>query len=409
MKAAVWHGRGDVRVDTVDDPELVEPTDAIVAVSSTAICGSDLHLYDGYIPSMKEGDILGHEFMGEVVEVGSAVTKLKKGDRVVVPFAIACGHCFFCERQLFSCCDTTNPNAEMAAKAYGHAGAGLFGYSHLTGGYAGGQAEYVRVPHADVGPLKIPNGIPDEKVLFLSDILPTGWMAALNCDIQRGDTVAVWGCGPVGLLAIACARHLGAERIVAIDHVPARLRLATEKAGATHAIDFSEDKVYDQLLEITHGRGPDSCIDAVGMEAHGWGSADAILDRAKAALHLATDRASALRQVLMCCRKGGNVSVPGVYGGVIDKFPFGAVMQKGLTIRTGQTHVQRFMGELFDLIEEKKIDPSFIITHRPPLSDAAECYKMFRDEKDTCVKVVMTPDALIGSRTVPATAYVAPK
>ncbi len=405
MKALCWHGKGDVRVDTVPDPAIEDPGDVIVKVSSTAICGSDLHLYDGYIPGMKEGDVLGHEFMGEVVEVGADVHRLKKGDRVVVPFPIACGECFFCQRELYSCCDTTNPNAEMAAKVYGYATAGIFGYSHLTGGYAGGQAEYVRVPHADVGPLKVPEGMTDEQVLFLSDILPTGWMAALNCDIQPGDTVAVWGCGPVGQFAIASARLLGAERIVAIDRVPERLALARSRAGATDAIHFIEEEVYDRLQTMTDGRGPDACIDAVGMEAHGWGEFDAALDRAKAFFYLATDRAAALRQILMCCRKGGNVSVAGVYGGAIDKFPFGAVMQKGLTIRSGQTHVQRYMRSLLERIRQGEIDPTFIITHRAVLDDGPAAYRTFRDKANGCIKVVMMPDAAAAvQRTEAATA-----
>ena len=399
MKAVVWHGRGDVRVDTVPDPAIHEPDDVIVKVTSTAICGSDLHLFDGYIPAMEKGDILGHEFMGEIVETGGGVEKLRKGDRVVVPFPIACGHCFFCERELYSCCDTTNPNAEAAAKVYGYATAGLFGYSHLTGGYAGGQAEYVRVPKANVGPLKIESGIPDERVLFLSDILPTGWMAAVNCNIHPGDIVAVWGCGPVGQFAILSARLLGAERVVAIDRLPERLAMARDKAGATDIINFADDDVYDRLRMMTHGRGPDACIDAVGMEAHGWGEVDAVLDRAKAFVALATDRASALRQAVMCCRKGGNLSVPGVYGGVIDKFPFGAAMQKGLTIRSGQTHVQKYMRDLLARIERDEFDPSFIITHRARLDDGPNGYVTFRDKADGCIKVVMTPDkALGGSR-----------
>ncbi|HEX6979781.1 MAG TPA: zinc-dependent alcohol dehydrogenase [Alphaproteobacteria bacterium] len=404
MKALCWHGKGDVRVDTVPDPGIEDPGDVIVKVSSTAICGSDLHLYDGYIPGMAEGDILGHEFMGEVVEVGADVQRLRKGDRVVVPFPIACGECFFCQRELYSCCDATNPNAEMAAKVYGYATAGIFGYSHLTGGYAGGQAEYVRVPHADVGPLKVPEGMADEQVLFLSDILPTGWMAALNCDIQPGDTVAVWGCGPVGQFAIASARLLGAERIVAIDRVPERLALARSWAGATDAIHFVDEEVYDRLQTMTEGRGPDACIDAVGMEAHGWGEFDAALDRAKAFFYLATDRAAALRQILMCCRKGGNVSVAGVYGGAIDKFPFGAVMQKGLTIRSGQTHVQRYMRPLLERIRQGEIDPAFIVTHRAALDDGPAAYRTFRDKANGCIKVVMTPDATSTARRSEAAA-----
>ncbi len=409
MKALVWHGRGDVRVDNVADPEIQEPDDVIIKVTLTAICGSDLHLFDGYIPGMENGDILGHEFMGEIVEKGGGVENLRKGDRVVVPFPIACGQCFFCERELYSCCDTTNPNAEVAAKVYGYGTSGMFGYSHLTGGYPGGQAEYVRVPKANVGPLKIESGLPDEKVLFLSDILPTGWMAAINCNIHPGDVVAVWGCGPVGQFAILSARTLGAERVVAIDRLPERLAMARDKAGATDIINFGDDDVYERLRSMTHGRGPDACIDAVGMEAHGWGEVDAVLDRAKAAVALATDRASALRQAVVCCRKGGNLSVPGVYGGMIDKFPFGAAMQKGITIRSGQTHVQKYMHDLLARIERGEFDPSFIITHRASLDDGPNGYVTFRDKAHGCIKVVMTPDAAVDRAVHRETAETATK
>jgi len=328
MKALCWHGKSDVRVDTVPDPQIKEPGDIIVRITATAICGSDLHIYDGYIPMMQTGDILGHEFMGEVIEVGSGVTRLGKGDRVVVPFVIACGHCFFCQRELWSLCDNTNPDADTLQKFYGHSGAGLFGYSHLYGGYPGGQAEYVRVPHADHGPIKVPAGLRDDQVLFLSDILPTGYMAAENADIEPGGTVAVWGCGPVGQMTVKSAWLLGAGRVIAIDRVPERLRMAENDCNA-ETIDFSNEDVYDRLQEMTKGRGPDSCVDAVGLEAHGWGKLDAVLDRTKAAAWLATDRLHALRESIMCCRKGGTVSIPGVYGGFLDKVPFGAASPKG--------------------------------------------------------------------------------
>jgi threonine dehydrogenase-like Zn-dependent dehydrogenase len=390
MRALCWHGKSDVRVDTVPDPTLLKPTDAIVKITSTAICGSDLHLFDGYQPRMEPGDILGHEPMGIVVEVGSAVKKLKKGDRVVVPFVIACGECFFCSKQLYSCCDTTNPNAPEASKLMGHAPAGCFGFSHLLGGYSGGQAEFLRVPHADVGPIKIESDLPDEKVLFLSDIFPTGYMAAENAEIEPGDTVAVWGCGPVAQMAIQSAWMLGAGRVIAIDHVAERLLLAQTK-GRAETINFEKEDVYERLQEITGGRGPDRCIDAVGCEAHSTGSVDAVLDKAKVMVMLGTDRAHVLRQALYCCRKGGTVSVPGVYVGMIDKVPFGATMNKGLTIRTGQTHMQRYTKPLLEKIEAGEIDPSFIITHRLPLEDAPEAYKTFRDKKDGCIKVVLKP------------------
>jgi threonine dehydrogenase-like Zn-dependent dehydrogenase len=390
MKALAYHGTNDVRIDTVPDPRIEEPGDVIVKVSATAICGSDLHIFDGFVAEMESGDILGHEFMGEIVETGSAVTRLKKGDRVVVPFVIACGHCFFCENQLWSACDTTNPDAEKLSKLHGHAGAGLFGYSHLYGGYPGGQAEYVRVPHADHGPVKVGSGLRDDQVLFLSDILPTGWMAAENANIRPGDTVAVWGCGPVGQMTIMSAWLLGAGRVIAIDRVPERLRMA-ETRGRAETINFDDVKVYDALQEMTGGRGPDSCIDAVGAEAHGSGTFDAVLDKAKAAVMLATDRLHVLREIITCCRKGGSLSVPGVYFGFLDKVPYGAFVGKGLTMKSGQTHVQRYLQPLLEKIEKGEIDPSFIITHRIPLSDAPEAYKTFRDKKDGCIKVFMTP------------------
>src|ERR1700759_833400 len=378
MKALVWHGKYNVSVDNVQDPVIQEPTDVIVKITSTAICGSDLHLYDGYQPTMEDGDILGHEPMGIVVEVGSAVKTLKKGDRVVVPFVIACGSCFFCSKTLFSCCDTTNPNAEMAAKVMGHSPAGLFGFSHLLGGYAGGQAEYLRVPHADVGPIKIESDLPDEKVLFLSDIFPTGFMAAENAYIQPGAAVAVWGCGPVAQMAIQSCWMLGAGRVIAIDRVPERLQMARTH-GKGETINFDQENVYERLNAITEGRRPDRCRDAVGCEAHGTGAVDAVLDNVKTAVKLGTDRAHVLREAIMCCRKGGTISVPGVYVGLIDKLPFGAVMNKGLTIKTGQTHVQRYTGPLLKKIEGGEIDPSFIITHRLPLEEAPAAYKTFRD------------------------------
>jgi threonine dehydrogenase-like Zn-dependent dehydrogenase len=383
-------GRHDVRVEDVPDPKILNPHDAIVKVTLTAICGSDLHLYDGYIPTMMKGDILGHEFMGEVVEVGAEVKNLKVGDRVIVPFPICCGRCFFCASGQWSLCDNTNPNAWMAEALYGFSGAGLYGYSHIYGGYSGGQAEYVRVPFADVNPLKIPDGIPDEKVLFLTDIFPTGWMGAENCAIKPGDTIAVWGAGPVGLFAMKSAWLLGAARVIAIDRFDERLRLAREECQA-ETIDYEEvDSVFDALKQMTGGRGPDACIDAVGMEAHGH-SIDAWYDRVKQAVRLEMDRAHALRQALHACRKGGVVSIPGVYGGFIDKVPFGSAFAKGLTLKMGQTHVHNYKQLLLDKIVNGDIDPSFLITHRRRLADAPEMYKTFRDKQDECIKVVMTP------------------
>ena len=390
MKAVVWHGTDDVRVERVPDPVLINPRDAIVRVTSTAICGSDLHLLNGFIPTMKEGDILGHEFMGEVVEVGKGNTRLKVGDRVVVPFTIACGGCFFCERQLWSSCDNSNPNAWMAEKLYGFSGSGLFGYSHMMGGYAGGQAEYVRVPFADVGPIKVPQTLTDEQVLFLSDIFPTGFMAAENCGIAEGDTIAVWGCGPVGQMAIASAFKLGAGRVIAIDRFPERLRMAAQHGALV--INYEQDDVFDRLRNYTSGRGPDACIDAVGLEAHGT-TVDAYYDKAKTATFMATDRSTALRQAIQACRKGGVVSIPGVYGGFLDKVPFGAAFAKGLTLKMGQTHVMRYLNPLLELIERGVIDPSFVITHRVRLDDAPDAYRAFRDKRDGCIKVVMKPGA----------------
>jgi threonine dehydrogenase-like Zn-dependent dehydrogenase len=389
MKALCWYGTNDVRVNRVPDPAILNPRDAIVKVTLTAICGSDLHLLDGFIPTMRRGDILGHEFMGEVVEVGRDNKKLTVGDRVVVPFTIACGSCFFCARQLWSLCDNSNPNAWIAEKLYGYSPSGLFGYSHMMGGYAGGQAEYVRVPFADVGPIKIPEGLRDEQVLFLSDIFPTGYMAAENCNIQPGDTVAVWGCGPVGQFAIKSAWMLGAKRVIAIDREPERLRMAAGQ-GKAETIDYEHTAVFEALKDLTGGHGPDACIDAVGMEAHGT-NVDYYYDKAKTMTLLATDRASALRQAIFACRKGGTVSIPGVYGGVLDKVPLGAAFNKGLTLRMGQTHMMRYMAPLLERVQRGEIDPSFVITHRLRLEDAPSAYKMFRDKRDECIKVVMRP------------------
>ena len=388
MKALCWHGTHDVRVDTVPDAKISDPGDVVLRITSTAICGSDLHLYDGLMPTMQSGDVLGHEPMGVVEEVGKGVTKLKKGDRVVVPFTISCGSCWFCQKQMYSLCDTSNPNKELGRKMMGQATAGLFGYSHMTGGFAGGQAEYLRVPYADVGPIKIESDLPDDKVLFLSDIFPTGYMAAENADIEPGDTVAVWGCGPVGQFAIRSAWMLKAGRVIAIDRVPERLAMA-EKHGKAETINFDKQNVYDRLMEMTKGRGPDRCIDAVGCEAHAGGSLDALMDRAKQAVMLTTDRAHVLRDAILCCRKGGTISVPGVYIGYLDKVPLGAFMNKGLTMKTGQTHVQKYHHKLLKRIEAGEIDPSFVITHRVKLEDAPKMYKTFRDKQDGCIKVVL--------------------
>jgi threonine dehydrogenase-like Zn-dependent dehydrogenase len=390
MRALTWHGKHDVRVDTVPDPKIVNPRDAIIKVTSTAICGSDLHLYDHTIPTMKAGDVLGHEFMGEVVEVGHGNTRLKVGQRVVVPFVIACGQCYFCQQQQFAACDNSNPaeTADMSEFLYGYPMTGAFGYSHLTGGYAGGQAEYVRVPYSDVGPIVIPDGIEDEKVLFLSDILPTGWMAAENCDIKPTDTVAVWGCGPVGLFAVQSAFALGAHRVIAIDHHPHRLDLA--KSMGAEVINFEEVDVREALVEMTGGIGPDACIDAVGMESHGV-TADSVLDKVKAAVKLVTDQTHGLRQVIIACRKGGKISIPGVYGGVTDKFPIGALMEKGLSVKSGQTHVQKYMPQLLKLIMEGRLNTTFLISHRMSLEDAPTGYKMFKERQNEVTKVVLKP------------------
>jgi threonine dehydrogenase-like Zn-dependent dehydrogenase len=389
MRAVVWEGKSKIQVNNVPDPEILNPRDAIVKVCLTAICGSDLHIYDGYIPTMKSGDVLGHEFMGEVVEVGHEVKNLAKGDWVVVPFAIACGCCFFCERELWALCDDSNPNAWISENLYGASAAGLFGYSHMYGGYPGGQAEYVRVPFADIGPIKIYEDVRDEQVLFLSDILPTAYMAAENCNIQSGDTVAVWGCGPVGLLAVKSAFMLGAERVIAIDRVMSRLRKAHEDCCA-ETINYEQLDVLEALKEMTGGRGPDACIDAVGMESHGIGAED-FYDRAKQAFLLESDRPLVLRQAIHACRKGGTVSIPGVYAGVIDKFPIGAAFAKGLTFRMGQTHVHKYMRLLLERIRRGDIDPSFVISHEISLDEAPGAYRMFREKTDDCMKVVMKP------------------
>jgi threonine dehydrogenase-like Zn-dependent dehydrogenase len=390
MKALCWYGKHDVRVESVPDPKIVNPHDIVVDISLSAICGSDLHLYDGYMPSMHKGDILGHEFMGEVVEVGPEVKKFKTGDRAVVPFTISCGSCFYCKKGLWSLCDNSNPNAWMAEGAYGYSGAGLYGYSHMYGGYSGGQAEYARVPLADSGPIAVPDGgLADEKVLFLSDIFPTGYMAAENCDIHPGDVVAVWGCGPVGQFAVRSAFMLGAERVIAIDRVPVRLEMA--RKGGAEIVDFDiVDDVVEALKKMTAGRGPDSCIDAVGLEAHVSGLGG-VYDAAKQAVGLETDRPQALRQAIQACRKGGTISIAGVYGGYIDKVPIGAAFAKGLTMKMGQTHVQRYMHRLLERIMKGEIDPSFVITHRIGLDEAPMAYREFQKKENGYIKVVIKP------------------
>jgi threonine dehydrogenase-like Zn-dependent dehydrogenase len=389
MRALCWFGKGDVRMESVSDPKILNPRDAIVKVTTTAICGSDLHLYGGYVPMMQEGDILGHEFMGEVVEVGPEVKHLKPGDRVVVPAIIACGGCFFCQHDLWSLCDNSNPQAGLMKRLYGDATAGIYGYSHLMGGYAGGQAEYVRVPFADVGPLKVPSALTDEEVLFLSDIFPTGYMAAENCRIQPGDTVAVWGCGPVGQFAIRSAYMLGAERVIAIDRFPERLRMA-EEHGRAEVLNYEDVEMVETLKTMTGGRGPDACIDAVCMEAHGM-AVDAIYDRVKHALWLGTDHPHVLREAIQACRKGGTVSVIGVYSGFLDKIPFSAAFHKGLTFRMGQVHVHKYLRTLLQWIEQRTINPSFVITHRLSLEEAPHGYEIFRKKQDQCIKVVLKP------------------
>jgi threonine dehydrogenase-like Zn-dependent dehydrogenase len=389
MKALCWHGTGDVRVDNVDDPTIQEDRDIVIKVTASGICGSDLHLYGGLIPTMKAGDVLGHEPMGEVVAKGKAVKKLKIGDRVVIPFTISCGECFFCKQKLFSCCDKSNPNAEIAAKVMGHSPAACFGFSHMMGGIPGGQAEYLRVPYADVGPLKIQSDLPDEKVLFLSDIFPTGYMAAENAGIKEGETVAVWGCGPVGQFSIMSSWMFNAGRVIAIDRVPERLEMA-RNVGKAETIDCSSEDVYERLQEMTDGRGPDRCIDAVGCESHAPSTMKAVLDQASDTV-MPSDHMYSLNEAVKCCRKAGTISVPGVYAGLADRVAFGPIMNKGLTIKTGQTHMQRYMKPLLKKIEAGEIDPSAIITHRVPLVDAAQAYKTFRDKQDGCVKVVLAP------------------
>ncbi|GAA0567486.1 zinc-dependent alcohol dehydrogenase [Caenispirillum bisanense] len=389
MKALVWHGKNDIRYDTVPDPTIEDGRDAIIKVTSCAICGSDLHLYDHFMVGMEKGDIVGHEFMGEVMEVGRDNRKLKVGDRVVVPFTIVCGECDQCRRGNFSVCERTNRRADLASKMFGHTTAGLFGYTHLTGGYAGGQAEYVRVPYADVAPVKVPDSLTDEQVLFLGDILPTGWQAVAQCDIEPTDTVAIWGAGPVGQFCVRAAVLLGAKQVVVIDRVPERLSMAV--AGGAIAINFEEESVLERLGDLTDGKGPEKCIDAVGLEAHATRSIDSVVDRAKQAMMLETDRPHVLREIFYACRPAGTVSIPGVYGGLIDKVPFGAVMNKSLTIRTGQTHVNRWTDDLLRRIEEGQIDPSFVITHTGSLADGAHYYDLFKHKKDGCVKVVLKP------------------
>lgn len=391
MKALVWHGKEDIRCDTVTDPEIQDPRDAIIKVTSCAICGSDLHLFHNFIPGMLPGDIMGHETMGEVVEVGSGVDgKLKKGDRIVVPFTIICGECDQCKRGNFSVCETTNRKRHLADKVFGHTTAGLFGYTHLTGGYPGGQAEYLRVPYADATHIKVPPGIPDEQLLFLSDIFPTGWQAAVQCDIEPTDTVAIWGCGPVGQMAIRSAILLGANQVIAIDCLPERLSMA--EAGGATTINFETESVLERLKELTDGKGPEKCIDCVGMESHVIASLpDTLLDRAKQMVMLENDRPHVLREMIYVCRPGGIISVPGVYSGLSDMLPMGAFMNKGLTMRTGQTHVNRWTDDLLRRIEEGEIDPSFVITHTVPLEQGPEMYQVFRDKRDSCVKVVLRP------------------
>lgn len=395
MRALTWQGRHDVRVETVPDPEIVNPRDVILRITSTAICGSDLHLYDGYIPTMRAGDILGHEFMGEVIETGPKST-LEKGQRVVVPFTISCGDCFFCKKQQFSACDNSNPSetSDISDVMLGHPMAGVFGYAHLSGGYAGGQAEYVRVPYSDVGPIVVPNHLDDDQVLFLSDILPTGWQAAVNADIEAGDTIAVWGCGPVGLFAIQSAFILGAERVIAIDHFPSRLALA--KGMGAEVLNFEEVNVREALDEMTGGIGPDAVIDCVGMESHGI-TLDNAIDKVKAHLYLGTERPHALRQAILACRKGGRISIPGVYAGFADKFPLGQMMEKGLTVKQGQTHVQKFTKPLLEMIEQGKVDTTFLISHHASLEDAAEMYRHWHDEQNDYTKIVLKTDMTKGA------------
>jgi threonine dehydrogenase-like Zn-dependent dehydrogenase len=390
MKALCYYGRKDVRVDSVDDPKIQDSRDAIIKITSTAICGSDLHLYHGYMPGMQTGDVIGHEPMGEVVEVGKGISNLKKGDRIVVPFTISCGSCFFCDRHLYSLCDESNPNADQAAKVMGHSPAGLFGYSHLLGGFPGGQAEYLRVPFADVGPIKVPDVLPDDQVLFLSDIFPTGYMAAENAQIESGETVAVWGCGPVAQFAIQSAWMFGAGRVIAIDRVPERLAMA-KKYGRAETINFEQSDVYQTLMEMTKGRGPDRCIDAVGAEAHAAGTIAEAVDDAKEAMHMPSNHPYVLAEAIKCCRKGGTLSIPGVYTANVNNFPISAAMNKGLTMKMGQTHVQHYLQDLMKKIVDGAIDPSFVITHRGSLEEAPSLYKKFAEKADQCIKVVLNP------------------
>jgi len=389
MKALTFHGKGDIRCESVPDPKIEQPRDAIIRVTACAICGSDLHLYNGVMPGMETGDVLGHETMGEVVEVGSETKKLKVGDRVVVPFTISCGECFFCQRGFYSGCERSNPNKAVAEKLWGHSPAGLFGYTHLLGGFPGGQAEYLRVPYADVGPIKVPDGLSDEQVLFLSDIFPTGYMAADFCNIQRGDTIAIWGCGPVGQFAIKSAFLLGAERVIAIDTVPERLELA--RASGAETLDFHKEDIYERIQDMTKGRGADACIDAVGTEPDATSGFDSVIDRVKVATFMGTDRPHVLRQAIHCCRNFGTVSIVGVYGGFLDKIPMGSAINRGLTFRMAQTPVQAYLPMLMQRIEKGEIDPSFVITHRATLEEGPELYKTFRDRKDGCIKVVLKP------------------
>lgn len=389
MRALTWHGKADIRYETVPDPKLQGPRDAIIRVTSCAICGSDLHIYGGLIPEMHRGDVLGHETMGEVVDIGADVSNLKIGDRIVVPFTISCGECFFCSRGFYSACERSNPDHGKAAKLWGHSPAGLFGYSHLLGGYAGGQAEYLRVPYADIGPVKVPDSLSDDQALFLSDIFPTGYMAAEFCNIKPGDTIAIWGCGPVGQFAIRSAFLLGAERVIAIDTVPERLQLAREAGAET--LDFMKLDIYDEIQARTHGRGADACIDAVGTEAESMASFDSMVDRAKVATFMGTDRPHVLRQAIHCCRNFGTVALVGVYGGLLDNIPMGSAINRGLTFRMAQTPVQSYLPSLLSRIEQGEIDPSFVITHRASLQDGPELYKTFRNKADGCIKVVMKP------------------
>lgn len=389
MKAVCWHGNTDVRVETVPDPKIINPRDAIVKITSTAICGSDLHIYDGFIPSTQPGDIIGHEFMGEVVELGSKVSNLKIGDRVVVPSMIGCGHCNYCARDLWSLCDNSNPNGYLQEKIFGYATSGIYGYSHLFGGYAGAQAEYVRVPYADVGVLTVPKELSDEQLLFISDAIPTGYMGAELCDIQPGDTVAVWGCGAVGQFAMISAYMLGAERVIGIDRFPERLEMAQKYAKA-ETINYEEIDAGEALKEMTGGRGPDCCIDAVGLEAHGMG-VEGVYDKAKQVARLELDRPHVLRQMMVACRKGGTLSIMGVYGGFINKMPFGAAFNKGLTLRMGQMHGQKYMHMLLQRILNGELDPSFVVTHRLPLEEAPYAYEIFKNKNDKCIKVVLKP------------------